>query len=432
MAADAGRRYVVVLTIRADFYGRCAAYSRLSSLLAANHVLVGPMCREELRQAIEGPAARADLRIEPELVQALVDDVADEPGALPLLSTALLELWQRRDGRRLRHIVYQQTGGVRGAVGRLAEDAFGQLDGPQQTVARSVLLRLVAEGASGTVERRRVSFAELDIEDDADAGRVISLFTDRRLLTVSTGSVEVAHEALLREWSRLRDWIEEEREGLRIHRRLTIAAREWQRLGRDRDALYRGNRLTEATEWQAESKSPLSTLERGFLEASETSRRDQRRMRRDRIRLGVAGLIVAVAAITAAAVVALNQGREAERQRDVAVSRAPAANVFHRRLQLSVTSPLKISSGARPTATFTVINVGDKTVPIPDLVVVARSAQHATRDFPSSGPVTLQPRNPHTYRASQGLPVGDYTAWAAFYDGIGRHELGEHTHFTVR
>ena len=101
-ARDPRRRASVLVAVRADFYGRCAAYPELSRLLGANHVLVGPMRRDELRRAIELPARRAGLRVEPQLVDALVADVEGEPGALPLLSTSLLELWQRRDGRRLR------------------------------------------------------------------------------------------------------------------------------------------------------------------------------------------------------------------------------------------------------------------------------------------------------------------------------------------
>ena len=119
---------IVVLAIRADHYGRCAAYPDLSALLAVNHVLVGPMRRDELRRAIEHPARRAGLEVERDLSDALVADVAPEPGALPMLSTALLELWQHRDGRRLRLSGYAATGGVRGAVARLAEDAYGGLD----------------------------------------------------------------------------------------------------------------------------------------------------------------------------------------------------------------------------------------------------------------------------------------------------------------
>ena len=101
-AADPDERLVVVLAIRADFYGRCAEHAELSTLVSANQVLVGPMRRDELRRAIELPARRAGLRVEPRLVAALVGDVAGEPGGLPLLSAALLELWQRRDGRTLR------------------------------------------------------------------------------------------------------------------------------------------------------------------------------------------------------------------------------------------------------------------------------------------------------------------------------------------
>ena len=196
----AGRRdRIAVLAIRADHYGRCAAYRELSALLAAHHVLVGAMRRDELRRAVERPALRAGLRVEPELTDALVADVADEPGALPMLSTALLELWQRRDGRSLRLSTYQDTGGVRAAVARQAEEAFARLDGGQQRLARSVLLRLAAEGLGGAIERRRIALGELD-----DAAEVVAALTDQRLLTISAGTVELAHEALLREWPRLR------------------------------------------------------------------------------------------------------------------------------------------------------------------------------------------------------------------------------------
>ena len=136
----------MLVAVRADFYGRCAAYPELSRLLGANHVLVGPMRRAELRRAIELPARRAGLHVEPELVDALVADVEGEPGALPLLSTSLLELWQRRDGRRLRMRAYDHAGGVHGAVARLAEGAYERLDPDRQRLARRILLRLAGEG----------------------------------------------------------------------------------------------------------------------------------------------------------------------------------------------------------------------------------------------------------------------------------------------
>ncbi|MGH2920288.1 MAG: BTAD domain-containing putative transcriptional regulator [Solirubrobacteraceae bacterium] len=320
-AEDRRERAVVVIALRADFYGRCAAYPGLSELVAANHVLVGAMRSDELRRAIERPAQRVGLRVDSELADALVADVKDEPGALPLLSTALLELWQQRDGRRLRYPTYEQTGGVRGAVARLAEDAFGKLDEAQQEVARGVLMRLAGEGAAGTVERRRVALAELGTERDEDVARVVALLTDRRLLTVSEGTIEFAHEALLREWPRLRGWIDEDREGLRIQRSLSAGAREWERLGRDEGALYQGSRLAEASEWNAFRRPSLNALEREFLDASEARRERERAQRRRRLVAAFSGLVIVLVAISIVAIVSVSQGREAKRQRDVAASR---------------------------------------------------------------------------------------------------------------
>jgi len=310
-------RAIVVLAVRADYYGRCAAYSQLAGVLAANHVLVGSMRRDELRRAVECPARRVGLRVEPELADALVADVEQQLGGLPLLSTALLELWQHRDGRRLHYAAFEHTRGVRGAIARLAEDAFTQLDDARQAVARDVVMRLVGLGADGAVECRRVLLAEFATEQSEDVARVLALFTDRRLLTVSAGSIEVAHEALLREWPRLREWIEADREGLRIQRSLTSAAQEWRRLDRDEGALYRGTRLTESVEWRDGRASSLNDLEREFLAASETGRARERVTRRRRMRLTGAAVAALAAAVVAIVVIALFLGRE----RDIAASR---------------------------------------------------------------------------------------------------------------
>ena len=257
------RRALVVVSLRADFYGRLASYPRLAAMLSASHVLVGPMDRGELARAIEQPAARAGLEVERPLVEALVSDVAGEPGGLPLLSTTLLQLWRARDGRVLRYDSYRASGGVRGAVARLAEDAYNQLGEGERRIARGLMLRL-ASGEDGTLARRRVPLGEL--ERIAGAGPVLAELTDARLLTVSDGEVELSHEALLREWPRYRAWLEEDRIGRRLHAHLTAAATDWDARGRDAADVYRGARLAAALEWRAAHEQELNQAERAFLE----------------------------------------------------------------------------------------------------------------------------------------------------------------------
>ena len=310
-ARDPRRRAVVLVAVRADFYGRCASYPELWRLLGANQTPVGPMRRDELRSAIELPARNAGLEVEPDLTHALIDDVEGEPGALPLLSTCLLELWQRRDGRLLRLAAYQESGGVHAAVARLAERAYGRLDADGQRMARAVLLRLVGEGEGDAVVRARVALEEFG----DDARPVLDELTDSRLLTVSEGEVEVAHEALLREWPRLRAWLEDDAEGRRLHRNLRTAASEWDAGGRDRGELYRGARLAAARDWAADHDPELAARERTFLDESGAA--SQRAHRRLRIVLaGVAALLV-VAVIAGA--IALNERGNA---RDEAVAAA--------------------------------------------------------------------------------------------------------------
>ena len=287
---------VVVLAVRADFYGRCAAYPELARLLGANHVLVGSMSRDELRRTIERPAQRVGLHVEPELVDALLTDVEGEPGALPLLSTALLELWRQRDGRRLRLAAYTRSGGVQGAVARLAEEAFMHLDPAQQAVARNVLLRLAGEGEGRALVRRRVALAELEAEPGGEHAEVVARLTDRRLLTISDGAVEVAHEALLREWPRLRGWLDDDEQGRRLHRQIGDAARAWDADARDPGGLYRGARLTGALEWRATHEGQMNATERAFLDAGGAAA--ERAQRRLRLVLGGVSLLLVAAVIT--------------------------------------------------------------------------------------------------------------------------------------
>jgi WD40 repeat protein/tRNA A-37 threonylcarbamoyl transferase component Bud32 len=307
-------RAVVVVAVRADFYGRLAEYPALADLLGANHVLVGPMQASELRRAIELPAARVGLRVEPQLTDALVDDVEGEPGALPLLSTALLELWQKRDDDTLTLAAYRASGGVHGAVARLAERTYAVVAEPRQPLVRAVMLRLVGDGEGDAPVRRRASLAELDLERNQDVAEVLTTLADSRLVTVSEGSVEVAHEALLREWPRLREWIEEDTEGRRLRGHITRAAAEWHAAGRDSGELYRGARLAAALDWSAAHELELNEVERLFLTASrdaaEAEAREARRTNK-RLRALLIGVAILLAAALAGGVLALLQRGEA-------------------------------------------------------------------------------------------------------------------------
>ena len=292
----------IVIAMRADFYGRCAEHRALASLLASRQILVGPMDADELRRAIELPAQRADLTVEEQLTESLVSDTVGQPGGLPLLSTALLELWTHRRDRTLRLDDYLRAGGVEGAVARLAEEAFGRLDTDGQAAAKRILLRLAAPGEGAEVVRRRAPLSEFDLDRDADASRAMAVFTDARLVTVAEGTAEVAHEALLHEWPRLRTWLEDDAEGRKLHRHVTESSHTWDEGGRDPADLYRGARLTAAWEWAEPHEADLNDLEREFLRASRAASEGEAvRARRTNRRLR--GLLVGVAVLLAASLV---------------------------------------------------------------------------------------------------------------------------------
>ena len=311
-------RGLVVLAIRGDHYASAASYPELAELVAANTVLVGPMRREELRRVVELPARRAGWHVESSLVDALVSDTLDQPGALPLLSTALVELWQNSTEEWLRLATYRESGGVTGAVARLAERSYSELTATQQEAARAILLRLVAEDDDG-LSRRRVPLAEFDAERDQVTAVVLSRLTVDRLLTQDGTTVEVAHEALLREWPRLRSWLTEDAQGRQLRSHLTRTATQWDSDARTPDELYRGARLASALDWSTTHGRELNTLEREFLHASRaSSEHDAATQRRNnqRLRGMLAGTAaVLVVALIAATVAAVQRSSAQENQR---------------------------------------------------------------------------------------------------------------------
>jgi WD40 repeat protein len=289
-ASQAAGPAVVVITLRADFYAHCAGYVQLREALAQHQEYIGAMSDEELRRSIEEPARRGRWEMEQGLVDQLLHDVGHEPGALPLLSHALLETWQRRRGHMMTLSGYASSGGVRGAIAETAEAVFAdQFTHAQQAIARRIFLRLTElgdESAPGDT-RRRASFSELILktEEAATTQAVLKILADARLITTGADSAEVAHEALIREWPTLRGWLEDDRAGLRLHRHLTEAAQEWSAANREQDLLWRSARLTQAREWAAGRAEELNSLEREFLAASiENSERElaERESRRQR------------------------------------------------------------------------------------------------------------------------------------------------------
>lgn len=272
-ASEADGPVIVVIALRADFYAYCANYIQLREALAQHQEYIGAMNADELRRTIEEPAQRGRWEFEPGLTNLMLHDVGHEPGALPLLSHALMETWHRRRARTLTLSGYTSSGGVRGAIAETAEAVFAdRFTYEQQDIARRIFLRLTELGdetATGDT-RRRANFSELILkpEDKETTRIVLKALADARLITTSEDSVEVSHEALIREWPTLRGWLEDNREGLRLHRHLTESAQEWHGAARESDMLYRGARLAQAQEWARIHEQEMNTLEHEFLAAS--------------------------------------------------------------------------------------------------------------------------------------------------------------------
>jgi len=271
-AAAPDGQTVVVLTLRADFYAACAEFDDLRTALERYQRYIGPLSQPELRRAIEEPAQVGQWSLEPALVELILGDVGHEPGALPLLSHALLETWKRRRERTLTVTGYVAAGRVQRAIAQTAESVLrDRLTPVQQTIARQIFLRLTELGDGTQDTRRRVGLAELmpRPEDKPVVENVLTALVDARLVTTDQDEVEVAHEALIREWPTLRQWLTESREWLRLQRRLSAAAQEWAAHEYVADLLY-GRIILEQTLEKAQGhEQELNDLERDFLQASQ-------------------------------------------------------------------------------------------------------------------------------------------------------------------
>jgi WD40 repeat protein/DNA-binding SARP family transcriptional activator len=296
-AAWEGQRppLVLLLTLRADFMGQALAHRPFADALQEGALMLGPMTREELREAIEKPAERQGAAFEAGLVGRLLDDVGQAPGSLPLLEFALTLLWARLDRGWMTHAAYEDIGRVEGALAGYAEGVYAELRTREREAARRVFVQLVQPG-EGTEDTRRVA-TRVELGDVAGNWILVQLLADKRLVVTgrdsSTGleTVEVVHEALIQRWGRLQWWIEEDRAFRTWQERLRVALRGWEASDRDGGALLRGVPLTEAEGWLAQRGAELSRAEVSFIEASVALRERRRR----RAVLGLAsGLVMAL------------------------------------------------------------------------------------------------------------------------------------------
>jgi WD40 repeat protein/transcriptional regulator with XRE-family HTH domain len=331
---------LVVLAVRADYYGHCLAHPALLPALQQTQFALGPMSTAELRSAIVEPARVAGLELEPGLVELLLADLGVrergngagqdgyDPAALPLLSHALLATWQRRDGRRMPIAAYRATGGVGGALAGTAEEVYGALAPSARPLAREMLLGLVAAPDHRPAIRRRLTRGQLGerFGQRDDAACVLDAFGAAGLLTVRDDGVRFAHDAVLRGWPRLREWVEEDRTERQVRHRLRRAAAAWDGAGRDPALLDDGARLAAAAEWTTDDR--LDPRERAFLHASLEREQERQRTLRNterRWRRVVVALAVMLVLALVVGAVALRHRQQALDQRRLALSGELAA-----------------------------------------------------------------------------------------------------------
>ncbi|MBD2494307.1 SUMF1/EgtB/PvdO family nonheme iron enzyme [Nostoc sp. FACHB-280] len=314
----------VVITMRADFWGECAPYQELKELMEARQKLIAPMNVSELRKAMEMQAAQVGLRFEAGLSNSILEDVQGEPGAMPLLQHALLELWKRRHGRWLRCVEYEAIGGVKKAISQTADDVYNRSQPEAREQIKNIFVRLTrldeeaVQGEQRRDTRRRVGLEELVpvggelmgtknlVQRLAGEGaRLVVTSVDE---STNLEEVEVAHEALIRYWPRLIDWLNENRTGLQLRETIRQAAFEWEEKPTDENYLvHRGGRLEDA-ETLLKKAGFLNQLEANYISACvelrersalEQEQRQQRELQREKqARLGWQCLAGAMTIIT--------------------------------------------------------------------------------------------------------------------------------------
>ena len=326
----------VVLTLRVDFLGQVLSHRAFADSLYQADIKLGPMNRNEMARAIENPALQQSAAFEEGLVERILNDVDNEPGSLPLVQFALTQLWSLQHDGQLTHQAYESINGVTGALARYADHIYEALDTSEQVQARRVLMRLVRAGENTDDTRRLVYRSELDEADWQLAQQLI----DARLIVSGRTpdgqeTIEVVHEALIKKWQKLQEWMTKNRAFHTWQDRLWTAMRQWDASNRDEGALLRGVLLVEAENWFSEHQADLSQSEQNYIQASialrkkheteelETQRNKERVRRNINISL-VAGLVTALLLV----LFTLNQWQHAREQQIIALSNQLAAQAL--------------------------------------------------------------------------------------------------------
>ncbi|MEG4574205.1 caspase family protein [Microcoleus sp. N3A4] len=280
----------LIFAMRDDFLGKCAAYRELAELIQVNLVMVIPMNAQELRQAIVEPAKKLGRKVEENLIDVILKDLGveveqqrrePEPGMLPLLSYTLEQLWQRQTLNWLKLDSYNRLGGVQKTLENLAEQTYKQLSGEEQRVADQIFIKLTQLGEGTPDTRKQVPQQDLITQSQSAnlVERVIQKLAQAKLIVTSeqrkgqekVAVVDVAHEALIRYWPRLRELLDNNRDSIRTERKIQTAAEEWREKGKSKDYLLTGLRLGEAEKFLHEEADivPLSSLAKEFIQDSQ-------------------------------------------------------------------------------------------------------------------------------------------------------------------
>jgi WD40 repeat protein/serine/threonine protein kinase len=347
--ANPKHRIRIIITLRADFYDRPLSRPVISDLISKRTEVVIPLSHDELEQVILWPARRVGVQIEPQLIKAIVDEVSDQPASLPLLQYLMSELFANRTANLLTHQAYQKMGGVRGALARRADEIYQQAPIEQQTVIQQLFLRLIMLGEGTEDTRRRVSLSEINtlfthqrhiIHDVIERLGKSRLITFDRDPVTHTPTVEVTHEAVIREWRRLRDWLTTSRDDLRLQRMLSRLSSEWKQSGKDASYLLTGSRLEQFKTWMEQTALSLNEDENSFYQAcviaqEKEQAREQERMKherlleqRDRQRLRLIAAVLAFGAVTSLILMlfALDQSQRAQVESQLSLSLVQESN----------------------------------------------------------------------------------------------------------